>query len=68
MSNTIGLVLLEDEPFDETINKWLAWVTVMIIFVIIIIWFSKYFETHYCDFRKYPNKYDIQTPNRDRKY
>ena len=37
------IILLEDEPITSVLGKWLAWMLVMIIFVMILIYFSNYF-------------------------
>jgi len=49
----IGVILLQDEPVGHVAVKWLGWLIVMILFVIILIWFAKYFEKPYCDFDQY---------------
>ena len=45
-----GLVLLQDEADELILIKWLAWLVVMVLFVMILIWFTGYFETEVCDF------------------
>ena len=48
--NTVGVVLLKDEDPYDVAGKWLAWLTIMILFVVILVWFTRYFEPKECDF------------------
>lgn len=43
MDSLEPIILLEDEPLDSVLGKWLSWMLVMIIFVMILIYFSNYF-------------------------
>lgn len=36
-------ILLEEEPMERVLVKWLAWMLVMIVFVMLLIYFSDYF-------------------------
>ena len=49
----VGVILLQDEPTGHVAVKWLGWIIVMMLFVIILVWFAKYFEKPYCDFGPY---------------
>lgn len=48
------IILLEDEPITSVLGKWLAWMLVMIIFVMILIYFSNYFAKSTECMRKRP--------------
>lgn len=37
------IILLEEEPVTNVLGKWLAWMLVMTIFVMCLIYFSNYF-------------------------
>lgn len=37
------IILLEEEPITNALGKWLAWVLVMVIFMMCLIYFSNYF-------------------------
>lgn len=44
MSEKINtIILLEEEPITSVLSKWAAWLAVMIIFVMALIYFSNYF-------------------------
>jgi membrane protein CcdC involved in cytochrome C biogenesis len=50
MRNTVGVVMLVDEHPLDVAGKLLAWITMMILFVIILVWFTRYFESKECEF------------------
>ncbi len=39
-----GIILLQDEPEGNVIGKWAAWLLVMIIFLMVLIYVSNYFS------------------------
>jgi hypothetical protein len=44
MSDTTGkkgVIILHNEPDGNVLAKWLAWLMVMIIFVIVLLWYVK---------------------------
>ena len=48
--NPIGMIFIKDEPFIDQCSKFMIWLGVLIIFVLLIIHVSKYFENKECDF------------------
>lgn len=40
------VVLLENEPLGAILQKWLGWIIVMVIFVMIVINLSHYFSRY----------------------
>lgn len=38
-----AIIILEDEPLAEITKKWVCWITVMVVFVMALIYFSNYF-------------------------
>ena len=38
-----AIILLQEEPITSALSKWLAWVLVMVIFMMCLIYFSNYF-------------------------
>jgi hypothetical protein len=45
MDNITGIVLLESEPTANILAKWLAWMLVMVLVVMVLIYFSNWFAT-----------------------
>ena len=43
MDRLEGIILLEEEPITNVLSKWLAWLLVMVVFVMALIYFSNYF-------------------------
>jgi hypothetical protein len=43
MDDIKGVVLLQEEPLDSILGKWLAWTLTMVIFIMLLIYFSNYF-------------------------
>ena len=43
MDPLVPVILLEEEPLSSVLGKWLAWMLVMVLFVVILIYFSNYF-------------------------
>ncbi len=41
MSQT--MLILEDEPLSNALVKWSAWMATMVVFVMVLIYFSNYF-------------------------
>jgi hypothetical protein len=56
MDNTVGVVVLMDEHSLDVTGKLLAWIMIMILFVIILIWFTRYFESKECEFSSMYNE------------
>lgn len=50
VKNSAGVLLLINEDASDTETKWAAWFLVMILFVIILLYFSNYFESNKCSF------------------
>jgi hypothetical protein len=46
--NPIGLIYLNEEPEELIIKKWIAWIIVMALFIIIVLVTIGYFDTTVC--------------------
>jgi hypothetical protein len=42
-SDVQGIILFDEEPITSILSKWMAWMLVMVIFVMVLIYFSNYF-------------------------
>jgi hypothetical protein len=45
----ISVIFLNSEPDELVVLKWLGWLVVMVLFVLMLIWFGKYFYNPVCD-------------------
>lgn len=43
---TRGQLILENEPLRDVLIKWSGWMAVMVVFAMIVIYFSNYFAAH----------------------
>lgn len=43
------ILLVQDEPNKNVLVKWIGWIITMTLFIVILLWFMKYFEKPYCD-------------------
>ena len=48
LNEPVGIILLQEEPEMHILIKWLAWIIVMVVFVLILISVSKYFASPTC--------------------
>jgi hypothetical protein len=44
-----GIILFEHEPETITFAKWVGWIIVMVLIVMVFIWFGFYFNKYECD-------------------
>ncbi len=46
MSDIKTVILLEEEPILDVFTKWFAWLIVMVLFTVALIYFSNYFVNY----------------------
>jgi hypothetical protein len=56
MAAVVGLILLEDEPYEVTLCAWAGWMVIMILITLVVIYVSDYFNrTRHCSGHKSGN-------------
>jgi ATP-dependent Zn protease len=46
----VAIILLNEEPVEHVMLKWVSWLCVMVLFVMMMLWFVRYFESPECEF------------------
>ena len=52
-SEPVGKLYLFDEPEHKVVTKYLAWVVVMVLFVLMILWYYSTYKQKRCSYAVY---------------
>ena len=55
-----GVIFFNEEPSSLIFAKWIAWITIMCLIVVVFIWYGFYFDQYECDL----TRSDIQKSNK----